>query len=347
MRGKDFLEALGNIDNEFLEEAMNYKKKKISIKKIVAVAACVALMIGTIPLISHFNTPAGTGTTGGMIQGTTGGETELPTVIKLGESGKFTAHDMGPHAGVSNLSAEHSVEFSVQEMRFFTDSAKIGDKKTIELNGKTWEGVYLHTTDSPYYNDDTDMYVGKENGKVVYAFEINRTTGMITHFSTECDLQNISERKLSQEECYDIAKEYLNSIIDNLDEYELCKTSDIAWRNSYYFTFRKILNGIQTSDRISIGVSKDGEISSHTILSYNSAKNVDASSINMETIDKLIANKVAEIYKKNPSVTYKSEDILLIRLKDGTFYIDCDVKITGKILLMKTFTLNLAILQLQ
>ena len=33
-KSEKFLEELGNIDDKFLEEAMNYKKKKISITKI-------------------------------------------------------------------------------------------------------------------------------------------------------------------------------------------------------------------------------------------------------------------------------------------------------------------------
>ena len=188
MKTEEFSRALNEIDDKYIEEARCYKmKKRFPVKRTIAAAACVALMIGTIPLVKHFNTPTGTGTTGGVVQGTTGGEDALPTVIKLGN--KLTAYDMGPHAGGTSLGAENSVEFKAGNIEFFYDNAKDGDKKTIKINGKTYTGVYQTSIESPYYNDDTDVYNISENGKVVQHFEINRATGMLTNFQSKEELQ--------------------------------------------------------------------------------------------------------------------------------------------------------------
>ena len=292
----------------------------------MAAAACVALMIGTIPLVKHFNTPAGTGTTGGVVQGTTGGVVN-PSVIKLGN--KLTAYDMGPHAGGTSLGAENSVEFKAGTIERFYDNAKDGEKKTIKINGKTYTGVYQTSIESPYYNDDTDVYNISENGKVVQHFEINRATGMLTNFHTDEGVDKLAESIYDEKECYAIAQDFLKTIVDDLDEYELCKSGEVSWRNAYHFTLRKIVNGIPTSERITIGVAKDGKIFTFTVLAHDAMDNVDASAITQEMIDKVVSEKVAAIYRKNPDVTYEYDEIILIRCRDGSFYIDCDIKIQG------------------
>jgi hypothetical protein len=90
------------------------------------------------------------------------------------------------------------------------------------------------------------------------------------------------------------------------------------------------VNGIPTSERITIGVAKDGSIYSFTVLSQGAVDNVDASAITQEMIDKAVSEKVAVIYRKNPDVTYEYDEIILIRCRDGSFYIDCDLIVYGK-----------------
>ena len=332
MRGKDFLEALGNIDNEFLEEAMNYKKKKISVKKIVAVAACVALMIGTIPLISHFNTPAGTGTTGGVIQGTTGGETELPTVIKLGESGKFTAHDMGGHSGLPTLNAIHTVEFSLNNINCFVDESKVDERKFIEINGRTWAGRYDFTTDSPYYGRDFDIYSGIDmrTWKKVFSIECDPETGeIIGFFADKCCFPDLSETPITRDEAYEKAMDFLNNTVEDMEAYTLCNESVEEYREGYRFTFNRVINGIKTDDYIAIGITGAGDIYTYHLSGYGSMGNVDLSALNMDALNKVIETKVNTIYKNNFDIMNKS-DITLRRLEDGTFYFYCISRITGR-----------------
>ncbi|MBQ8403495.1 MAG: hypothetical protein IJX55_03595, partial [Clostridia bacterium] len=250
MRGKDFLEAFGNIDNEFLEEAMNYKKKKISVTKIVAAAACAALVIGTFPLINHFtSTPAGTGTTGGIIDaGTTGGtEDTLPTVIKLGESGEFTVWESSRHMSDDNaLVAEHNVQRKIiVQNDYFIDEELIGTEKTIIMNGKTWTGKYAESINSSYYGSDIDSYICKQNGKVVYDFAINRETGRLEWFyATQYESIETPKNPLTQEECYEVALNYLKENFEDIEEYEMEFVTDKILKNAYNFTLFRKINGI-------------------------------------------------------------------------------------------------------
>lgn len=329
MKNTDFLNLMQEIDSDLIEKAEH--PKKIRYKKRIwasAIAACLALGVVALPLAKYIG---GTAAPGGVVQGTTGGEDALPTVIKLGN--KLTAYDMGPHDGPNVLSAEHIVELQLGDLKYVYDNAKENQKKTIELNGKTYTGVYQTSIESPRYNDDTDIYIIEEDGKYMYQFEINRATGMVTSFYNALVYERVLEKNFEEKECYEIAQNYLRTIIDNLDEYELCKSWKVTWGNAYKFTLRKVLDGIQTSERITIGVTSEGEVFSHIISSYESMDNVDVSEIKLETLNRVIAEKIATIYRKNPDITYEYEEIFLTRRRDGSFYIDCDIKIQGAALI--------------
>ncbi|MBQ8404537.1 MAG: hypothetical protein IJX55_08985 [Clostridia bacterium] len=330
-----FLEELGNIDNKFLEEAMNYKKKKISVTKIVAAAACAALVIGTFPLINHFtSTPAGTGTTGGIIDaGTTSGtEDTLPTVIKLGESGEFTANYIGGHASDSNLNAEHSVEFSVGNFNNFVDESKANERKIIEINGRTWAGRYSFSVDSPYYGCDLDYYAGVNplTWEKIFHIAYNRETGEMVGFSAvpEC-FPNIPETPITRDEAYEKAIEFLNNTISDMEDYELYYEGEDEFVNGYDFDFYKTINGIKTMEIISIEITGAGDVSRYSLRGYGATKNVDLSALDMVALNKVIEAKVNAIYKNNFDINSTFE-LRLDRLEDGTYYFYCTSRVTGR-----------------
>ncbi|MBQ7291636.1 MAG: hypothetical protein IJW76_07935 [Clostridia bacterium] len=332
-KSEKFLEELGNIDDKFLEEAMNYKKKKISITKIVAAAACVALMIGTIPLVKHFNTPAGTGTTGGVVQGTTGGENALPTVIKLGESGEFDVWESGKHAslpGALQLNAEHNVENRiVLQDKYFTDESLDDSQKTIQIGGNSFIGEYYMSTDSCYFNDDKDTYILKNNmGSAI--FEFNRNTGMLIYFNIAELLSPSSNKQLTKDECHAIVIEHLSNYIDDIDEYELTKVTNVRTRDAYEFTFYRTFNGIKLSDSISVCIMKTGDVYTHSFKCYGSMKNVDFNAVNIDKLNNIMGEKVAEIYRNNFELNHELEEITLIRLENDIFFFHCEFNVTGK-----------------
>ena len=127
-----FLKEFGNIDDEFLKEAMNYTmKKKFNFKPIIAVAACAAFIIAAVPVAKHF-----AGTLPGHMGGTT-----ATTEAKLGASGKYTVLYAGG-ADNSVIGAEQAIETDFDgAFTRFTDKSKIGTTKTIEIAGKTWTGI--------------------------------------------------------------------------------------------------------------------------------------------------------------------------------------------------------------
>ena len=155
-----FLEEFGNIDDEFIEEAMNYTmKKKFNFKPIIAIAACAALALAAVPVVNHFVNAPGV---------------ENPDNGKIGASGKFTvlyaggATDGGEEGRGDELVASLKEEgnFSGVDEKFI-DKSKVNTNKTVTIAGKTYTGVYVDSSNSNYYCNDKDNYsLEKDNKKI-------------------------------------------------------------------------------------------------------------------------------------------------------------------------------------
>jgi hypothetical protein len=313
-----FLEAINDIDDKYIEEAMCYKmKKKISIKKIVAVAACVALIVGMIPLISHFSGTPATGTTGGVI---------TPSVIKLGENGNFTVLEkenttMGGF--ITNIDAEHKTEIELLD-KSFVDDAKVDDSIIFGFNGRSFAGAYVKSRLGAYYNSDVDMYRWRRT-----QFFINRETGKCTYFSQGLPKME-SDEVLTRDECFEIVLEHFNSYgyVDDPENYTF--TEDHYFGNKqmgYWFVFTRVIDGIKTCDDIKIFISSYGEIYAYHALMLGTMKNVDISSLNFAELESAVEKKLKTIYSKYPDMTYIS-DVVLTRLADGSFAFEYDTTVS-------------------
>ena len=49
MKNNDLSNAIGNINLKYVEEARNYTAKRLSLTKIVSLAACIAILVTAIP----------------------------------------------------------------------------------------------------------------------------------------------------------------------------------------------------------------------------------------------------------------------------------------------------------
>jgi hypothetical protein len=150
-----FLEEFGNIDDEFIEEAMNYTmKKKFNFKPIIAIAACAALALAAVPVVNHFvNTP-------GVENPDNGNDTI------------FTVYESGLHDSLTV--GTHKIEMVLNTERIpFTDKSKLGSDKTIKLNGLEWTGEYYTSKSETDYKESYDKYIGVSNEKnVTFSIEI-------------------------------------------------------------------------------------------------------------------------------------------------------------------------------
>ena len=316
MKSEYFLEALNNVNEKYIEEARQKNiKKRFNFKPIIAAAACAVFALAAIPVATHFAGNPGT---------------QQTQAKKIGASGKFTAYESSVHDSDNKLNANHNIEFQINKSYdFFEDSKKTNTEKTIEFGGKTWTGKYQNSIRSPYYSDDHDSYFGEINGEQ-FVFTIHSKTGEIRSFTSSEMKKENTGISLTHDECYKIAAEFLKTYVD-INNYELKSSRYMEWRKGYYFQFHRTLNGIMTSEYISIGVRDNGEIFMYTLHSKGAMDNVDASAISMEVINKVIDAKVQSIYKNNYSITCGEKSIIITKTRNGDYILDCEVAVEGKI----------------
>ncbi|MBQ8447613.1 MAG: hypothetical protein IJX27_01620, partial [Clostridia bacterium] len=188
-----FLMEIGNVDDEFIEEAMNFTmKKRFNFKPIIAVAACAAFALAAIPVAKHF-------ANNDMVDGGTTADTVAPAP---GDEVNFTVYESGVHGGIQP--GTHKIELELKKAREpYVDENKIGTSKTITLLGKTWTGEYKNTNRESDYIESAVRYTGISNGRSV-TFMVNETTGKCESFRFD-SLENKNEKNLTRDELYEVA----------------------------------------------------------------------------------------------------------------------------------------------
>jgi hypothetical protein len=307
-----FLEEFGNIDDEFIEEAMNYTmKKKFNFKPIIAIAACAALALAAVPVAKHFaGNPVGT-------QGTTA-TTQTPPET----GGNFTVLYAGGADG-SFIGAETKIETDFDGYGVkFTDDEKIGTTKTIVIDGVEYTGTYKDSTRSDYYRDDTDNYFAQIGNKRV-EFTINRETGICRGLFVSRG--ETSGTTISRNEAYAKAIAHLKAYVPDIEKYELVNESSSG--SVYDFIWQRTVNGIKTTDAASVTIRKTGEIFAHVVQSAGSFENTDISDVDKQKMEKALTDKINNVYAKYNEITYNAENIMLIRFANGKYAFEYRVNI--------------------
>ena len=310
MKSERFLAALGEIDEKYIEEARCCShKKKFDFKPIAAIAASVVFMIASIFAVNNL--------------------AKIPPVQqsseKIGASGEFDVYEgdigMGS-AGAGRLNVEHEREFFLNTAGTdFIDKSKVNTSKEIQICGKKLVGTYKNSTDSDYYRDGRDNYEAAENGRKI-SISLSRETGKCTLFFLHKSDEEMIENIYTRDECYEIAKDHLSSYIDDIEDYELKYEYKRMGGFGYFFMLYRTVGGIMTSDRITVGVRENGEVYAHTLHSIDTMKNADISALDMGKAEAALDAKVREVYRNTFDVSYRTESVVLSRLKDGSYILD-------------------------
>ena len=305
-----FLEEFGNIDDEFIKEAMNFTmKKRFNFKPIIAIAACAALALAAVPVVNHFvNTPG--------IENPDGGNDTM-----------FTVYESGLHDSLTV--GTHKIELVLNKDRTpFVDESKLGSKGMVTLNGIEWEAVYEDTNQKTDFREVALNYEGVSNGKKI-SFSINEITGKCESFfiSYQGATNNIS---LTRDELYAIAYEnFLNGgYTDDPENYTLSAECDQG-AGGYWFQFSRFVDGIQTCDYVMICIRKSGEFFWFNGNRIGEMKNVDVSEIDMDKFYSAVETKLKAIYA-DAYAGFDKNGPVLTKLTDGSYVFDYKVDVTVK-----------------
>lgn len=196
--------------------------------------------------------------------------------------------------------------------------------KTVVFEGKQYTGEYSRSMTETYNTYQTDFYsTGQE------LFCVNAETGELT----DIILPNNGEGNMDADACQEIAFNLADKYIDR-SEYTLTVSS---YETSHGYLFTKYIDGIETNEKLSIGIKKNGKISvfSHSMLGAFPANEEALSAANAQRVTlladadakTLAMNKAAEVC---PDGEKKLTDRMWVMLENGQIGMIYTITVTEK-----------------
>ena len=255
----------------------------------------------------------------------------LISLFSCSNSKKYEVLEAGNYDNLSG--ANHTEEISIAletKEKIFIDR-----EKNISFNGSDYAVEYDNTAESYLYRTEVDYYESEETGKLV-EFGINTKTGNIDRYSW-VDVnyaKEIDKPEISRDECFEIAWNYLTKYIDTKN-YELIneKYRDIPeYKAIYDFEFRRVIDGVQTSDCAYIEVTVFGDVVGHMFISLGEMADAKLpSDEEMQTIRTKVEEKLKTIYdnvSEKYTVSYEIPDPVFVRLSDGKYAFEYDIGVS-------------------
>ena len=131
--------------------------------------------------------------------------------------------------------------------------------KTVSFNGQTYTGEYDHSEYKVYANYPAHIYRSPMNNDTSYwEFGFHADTGELVYLMHWPSMHNLNEPYIDNAETVlpEKAKQYAAMFVD-LNEYQMLLPEEDVERNRYHFV--RYINGLPSSDRILIQVSRQGE----------------------------------------------------------------------------------------
>ena len=310
MKAEKILEALGEIDEKFIEEAMNYNmKKKFNWKPIIAVAACAAFALAAIPVANHF-------ANNNLVDGGTTGTTAGTVAPVPGDEVNFTVYESGVHDSIQP--GTHKIELELNRSASnYIDNDRVGKREKVVFDGLEWTAKYTNSTSANDYTAALHRYSGGSNGKKV-TFTINSETGKCEYFMINSSGDIDKTVKLTRDEVYELAYNHFISggYTEDPENYQLTfETSNSA---GYCFKFSRFIDGIQTSDCVRIGFRYNGDFHWYDCNRVGEMKDVDVSNIDMNKLYDAAESKVKKIYG-DAYVGFERKGAVLTKLTNGSY----------------------------
>ena len=191
---------------------------------------------------------------------------------------------MNSNDTISKIPKEYSVE-KISKFEKYTKS---------NVHNKTFKVLGIEYKNIAYYTSKKNQYTGKDydtfkNDKIEIGV---LSTGEVINFSTKEPIHIFEGEYIHSQE---LAEKYLDKILPGY-KYDTVRKYEIAVVNQYTYQFHKTINGIRTSDGISITLTATGEISDFFIYDRGMYDNVEINGVNNDELIKRIDDYVNEAY---------------------------------------------------
>lgn len=207
MNSKKFSEAMNEMDNKYIEEIFQYKKRarKPAWIKWGAMAACLCLLVGGAVMYQSLNAPSRPGAGPGVQPGGSVSETVDPIISSLAvypASEKIQDVENATMKEVDQTAAYAMTDLGSYLPTQLPDGYTFGNASVYETTMKNGTKYYMlrvtylsGTIPIPTFNDVGEAAVGKTTGKSFAVFVMNYEPG--THREIH-DAADISESTLEQ-----------------------------------------------------------------------------------------------------------------------------------------------------
>jgi len=193
---------------------------------------------------------------------------------------------------------------------------------TVEFNGEQLTGEYGDSHYSQmrllnHYYGNPGITIKVENG--------TDKIRSITHLRNE-----LNHVILTEEECEKIALDVLRSKVSDISRFKMESSFDEIW-NTYDFRFEGNINGVLTTETLSVSVYVDGLLMHVSGTMIDSFEKIDISKIETGKIVedyKTALTKAIEKETRNTGYEIISEHLTI--LPDGSLAMCYDVKMNGK-----------------
>jgi hypothetical protein len=249
-------------------------------------------------------------------------------------SKKYQVLEVGEYGHVSG--ANHKVEIRMENKEY--EKIIKPFSKTIKIEGIKYKAQYEYSRKGYLYQSDCDCFEINDGDRNI-RLKINNVTGLIESYNG-LDFKYINEaggEKQTRDQCLEIAIDYFNKYAD-ASEYTLVDERYLDFPKDnlsmYEFEFRRVIGGINTSERACIGVSIFGDVVSHSFTMLGKMKSAPVpSNEEFEIIEQNIDDKIKTIYANVSSkydYTYSVVDTVLVRLSNGKYALEygIDVELT-------------------
>ena len=243
---------------------------------------------------------------------------------------KFEVAEMSGYDSNSVVKRHNEVNASFKDYK-----KTLKFNKSVTVNGETVVGEYTRSSKDYWYNSEKDYYETID-GYTPMEFGINTNTGVVSsYFNLSRDyLENKNKTDvLSESECLEFAKQYLNNYAD-ADDYTLVKTDYLKIHEFqttiYKFKFSRLVDGIETSDNAYIDISEFGDVIAHLFGTLNEMDKLPKlSEEDYKTIEANVDAKVNSIfepvkdkYDYSYSLSDPETDKCFVKLSDGTYALE-------------------------
>ncbi len=205
----------------------------------------------------------------------------------------------------------------------FADHEKYDDrnvKSNVELSvgGTTYAGSYQYQQyrGCNYYPAYT---YAASNGDL---FSIDDNGMLVSYFRGSSDGV---DGNLTEEQCLQIAKDFLNCLVD-ISQYEI-DTEDSGESGKYKFKFTKVIGDIETTDTATVTILSDGSLYSYSSFMFGKIDKNTVISVDVQSAVASINRKLDQVYaeakKYYSRVEYDTTYAGLTVLKDGTAGLLC------------------------